>query len=59
LHAIHEFSEELKALTGAISLYNESLGTTSDEYIYDRLKGRESAEAVPASPWGAPVLEGH
>ena len=42
LQGIHEFSEELKQLTGAISLYNESLGTTSDEYVYDRLQGREA-----------------
>jgi len=40
LHTIHRFSEELKLLTGAIDLYNESLGTTSDLYQYDRLKGR-------------------
>ncbi len=41
LHAIHEFSEELKEMAGATSLYNESLGTTSDRYVYDRVKGRE------------------
>ena len=41
LHAIHEFSEELKEWAGATSLYNESLGTTSDRYLYDRVKGRE------------------
>jgi hypothetical protein len=41
LRAIHEFSEELKEAAGATSLYNESLGTTSDRYVYDRLKGRE------------------
>ncbi|MGP8259712.1 MAG: hypothetical protein ACLQM6_07145 [Acidobacteriaceae bacterium] len=41
LHAIHEFSEELKEGAGAVSLYNESLGTTSDRYLYDRVKGRE------------------
>ena len=41
LHAIHEFSEELKEGAGATSLYNESLGTTSDRYVYDRVKGRE------------------
>ena len=40
LHAIHEFSEELNEATGATSLYNESLGTTSDRYLYDRVKGR-------------------
>jgi hypothetical protein len=42
LHSIHRFSEELKQLTGDIDLYNESLGTTSDVYLYDRLKGREA-----------------
>jgi hypothetical protein len=41
LRAIHEFSEELKEAAGASSLYNESLGTTSDRYLYDRVKGRE------------------
>jgi hypothetical protein len=41
LRAIHEFSEELKEATGSTSLYNESLGTTSDVYQYDRVKGRE------------------
>jgi hypothetical protein len=41
LRAIHEFSEELKEASGATSLYNESLGTTSDVYMYDRVKGRE------------------
>jgi hypothetical protein len=51
LQAIHLFSEELKQLTGAISLYNESLGTTSDSHQYDRLKGREAAQAAPSRPW--------
>jgi hypothetical protein len=51
LQAIHLFTEELKQVTGAISYYNESLGTTSDVYQYDRLKGREAAHPVPASPW--------
>jgi hypothetical protein len=41
LRAIHEFSEELKEATGSTSLYNESLGTTSDVYQYDRVRGRE------------------
>lgn len=41
LRAIHEFSQELKEAAGSISLYNESLGTTSDVYQYDRVKGRE------------------
>jgi hypothetical protein len=51
LEAIHRFNEELKQLTGAISLYNESLGTTSDSYHYDRLKGREVELPVPQQPW--------
>jgi hypothetical protein len=41
LRAIHEFSEELKEAAGSTSLYNEALGTTSDVYQYDRVKGRE------------------
>jgi hypothetical protein len=57
LQAIHLFSEELKQLTGAISLYNESLGTTSDLYEYDRLKGREAAQPAPATPWA--LTAGH
>ncbi|WP_348268330.1 hypothetical protein P8936_03640 [Edaphobacter paludis] len=40
LRAIHEFSQELNEAIGATSLYNESLGTTSDVYMYDRVKGR-------------------
>jgi hypothetical protein len=51
LQAIHLFSEELKQLAGWISLYNESLGTTSDLYEYDRLKGREAVEAAAKRPW--------
>jgi hypothetical protein len=51
LQSIHQFSEELSQLTGGISLYNESLGTTSDLYEYDRLKGRESLEPKPERPW--------
>ena len=48
LQAIHAFSEELKQLIGAESLYNESLGTTSDVYRYDRLLGREAVAVAPA-----------
>lgn len=51
LQAIHLFSEELSLLTGSISLYNEGLGTTSDVYEYDRLKGREAPEHAPVQPW--------
>ena len=41
LRAIHQFTEELNEATGATSLYNEALGTTSNVYNYDRVKGRE------------------
>lgn len=41
LRSLHEFSEELKKAMGAINLYNESLGTTSDVYQYDRVQGRK------------------
>ncbi|GGA65392.1 hypothetical protein GCM10011507_16210 [Edaphobacter acidisoli] len=41
LRALHEFSEELNEAAGATSLYNQALGTTSDVYNYDRVKGRE------------------
>ncbi len=51
LQGVHLFGEELKQLSGGISLYNESLGTTSDVYEYDRLKGREAEEAAAEPPW--------
>jgi hypothetical protein len=50
LQGIHLFAEELKQLTGAINLYNEALGTTSDLYQYDRLKGREDAQPALLRP---------
>lgn len=51
LHAIHAFSEELTQLAGGMSLYNESLGSTSDRYVYDRLEGREAEQPRGARPW--------
>lgn len=54
LQAIHSFSEELKHWSGATSLYNESLGTTSDVYEYDRLQGREVETAAAGQPWQLP-----
>lgn len=41
LRAIHEFTEELNDAIGGTTLYNESLGTISNVYNYDRVKGRE------------------
>jgi len=51
LQAIHKFTEELTQVTGGVSLYNEALGTTSDLYQYDRLKGREALKPAPTRPW--------
>jgi hypothetical protein len=51
LQAIHQFTEELTQVTGGISLYNEALGTTSDLYQYDRVKGRETQQKAPVRPW--------
>ena len=40
LRALHSFEYQLKEAVGAMVLYNEALGTTSDRYDYDRIKGR-------------------
>ena len=56
LRALHLFSEELKLATGGINLYNESLGTVSDRYYYDRLKGRDLPESKRTRrPWELPA----
>ena len=55
LKALHDFTEELKEATGATSLYNESLGTVSDSYQYDRVEDRDKPEpARPKRPWQEP-----
>ena len=52
LKAIHDFTEELKEAVGGVSLYNESLGTVSDEYVYDRVRDRDLPESKrPKRPW--------
>ena len=43
LKAIHRFAEELREVIGEPSLYNQSLGTVSNSYMYDRVKGRPGA----------------
>ena len=50
LGALHDFSEELKEAIGAPSLYNESLGTVSEDYQYDRIKGRDDG-SDKNRPW--------
>jgi hypothetical protein len=55
LQAVHGFAEELRQVVGEPSLYNESLGTTSDSYHYDRVKGRELPLAErPVPAWVLP-----
>jgi hypothetical protein len=49
LKALHEFEEDLKEALGLVSLYNESLGTTSDQHLYDRILNRD--RGVPKRPW--------
>jgi hypothetical protein len=52
LKAVHRFSEELKEIAGTTSLYNEAIGTTSDDYFYDRLKGRDKNPILRSpAPW--------
>ena len=55
LQAVHRFAEELRQVVGEPSLYNESLGTTSDSYLYDRVKGRDLPVAQrPILAWELP-----
>jgi hypothetical protein len=55
LRAVHRFAEELREVIGEPSLYNESLGTTSDSYLYDRVKGRDLPLAErPVPAWQLP-----
>ncbi len=52
LKALHRFSEELKEAIGATSLYNESLGSVSEAYTYDRVKDRDLPDSSrPKRPW--------
>jgi hypothetical protein len=52
LKALQQFTEELKEGLGLPSLYNESLGTVSESYQYDRVKDRDKpATEKPKRPW--------
>src|SRR5947209_16178426 len=52
LKALHSFAEELKVALGLPSLYNESLGTVSETYQYDRVEDRDKpAVERPRRPW--------
>src|SRR6266403_5499749 len=57
LKALQQFSEELKEALGLPSLYNESLGTTSTSYQYDRVVDRDKAQPErPKRPWEAAAV---
>jgi hypothetical protein len=49
LKATQDFQEDLKEALGLTSLYNESLGTVSNKYLYDRVEGRDQAPVH--KPW--------
>ena len=49
LGALHDFEEDIKEGLGQESLYNESLGTVSTFYLYDRVKDRDAG--VPKRVW--------
>jgi len=52
LKALQSFAEELKVALGLPSLYNESLGTVSESYHYDRVKDNDKATVDrPKRPW--------
>jgi hypothetical protein len=52
LKSLQQFTEEMKEGLGLPTLYNESLGTVSDAYEYDRLKNRDEPDAErPRRPW--------
>ena len=49
LVAVQNFQEDLREALGLTALYNESLGTVSNKYLYDRVKGRDQAPVH--KPW--------
>jgi hypothetical protein len=49
LRKLHDFDEDLREGLGLTSLYNLSLGTTTDEHLYDRLVDRD--KGVAPRPW--------
>ena len=49
LKDLHAFDEDLREGLGLTSLYNLSLGTTTDEHLYDRVVDRDKGAAL--RPW--------
>jgi hypothetical protein len=50
LKKLHAFEEDLREGLGLTSLYNLSLGTTSDDHLYDRVEDRDDSRHHPR-PW--------
>jgi hypothetical protein len=55
LKAVQSFQEDLREALHLVSLYNESLGTVSNLYIYDRVEGRDAGERD--KPWEVETRE--
>ncbi len=53
LKEIHNFQEDLREALNLVSLYNESLGTVSNLYLYDRVEDRDFGKHK--RPWQAPA----
>ncbi len=53
LKEIHDYQEDLREALGLVTLYNESLGTVSNLYLYDRVEGRDSGRHD--KPWQNPA----
>jgi len=49
LTAVQNFQEDLREAFGMTSLYNESMGTVSNQYLYDRVEGRD--KGTSHKPW--------
>jgi hypothetical protein len=57
LKALQQFTSELKEGIQLPSLYNESLGTVSDSYQYDRVEDRDKpATERPKRAWEKVVV---
>jgi hypothetical protein len=56
LREIHSFDEDLRSAMGMDGTYNLSLGTVSNQYIYDRVEERD--HSAPKEPWKIATLLG-
>src|SRR5207302_985540 len=57
LKSLQQFTEELKEALALPSLYNESLGTVSESYQYDRIEDSDKPQpSRPKRPWQAKVV---